>query len=191
MIKNWGAAWAFLALFGLAAFASLREFSVPHNYHHNTADQSDHAAKNEDSTGDKIASALVSVAQFVDFHNGTVSALAGVVVAIFTFILAWKTWGLHVATRGLQDLAAIQSADMKESLRIASVAANAVAEAGKKSADAARLTLISTQRAWLTVKVAIAKDIGIVFDTNGAVLPIRIDIRNIENIPAIKVFWHA
>jgi hypothetical protein len=139
MIKNWGAAWAVLALLGLAAVcARLSEFSIPHSDHYRAADHGAHAAKNEDDASDKIASSLAEIAQFVDAHNGTVSALAGVVVAIFTTILAWKTWGLHVATRGLQDLATVQAADMKESLRIADAAAKATliaAEAAKKSAD--------------------------------------------------------
>jgi hypothetical protein len=62
----------------------------------------------------------------------------------------------------------------------------------RESADVAKQTLIATNRAWLTVDVTLARDHNhIIFDSNGAVLPIRIDMKNVGNAPAVKVSWHA
>jgi hypothetical protein len=65
-------------------------------------------------------------------------------------------------------------------------------KATRDAADAAKRSVIANNRAWLTVDVKLVQgQEGIIFSKDGAVLPIRIDINNVGNAPAIKVSWHA
>jgi hypothetical protein len=71
------------------------------------------------------------------------------------------------------------------------VMAGQLKEMGTQS-ELTRQSIIASQRAWLTAEVTLVKgQEGIIFDKNGAVLPIRIDVKNVGNAPAIKVSWHA
>ncbi|HKO09152.1 MAG TPA: hypothetical protein VJ487_15690 [Alphaproteobacteria bacterium] len=102
-----------------------------------------------------------------------VSAIAAVFIACFSVTLA------RVSKR------------QAEISNRAAGAAEVGAEAARRAADVANTTLIASQRAWLTVEVSIAKGQGLTFDRNGAVLQIRIDMKNIGNAPALKVSWRA
>lgn len=125
MIKSWGAALAFLALLCLVGFALSLDLSAPSYHRQNAANHSGQAFDNHHHTDDYMATAF-AVGKFVDDHNGAVSAVATIFLVIFTFVLASKTSGLHVATRGLQDFARIQAEDMKNSIAQASRAAKAM-----------------------------------------------------------------
>jgi hypothetical protein len=58
--------------------------------------------------------------------------------------------------------------------------------------DLTRTSVIASQRAWLTAEVSLVKgQEQITFSQTGAVLPIRIDMKNVGNSPAIKVSWYA
>jgi hypothetical protein len=96
--------------------------------------------------------AVVKVGKILDDHNGAVTA-------VFTVVLAISTIGLWVATRKLwdagerqlklaTDTSAAQSLDMKESIAAGKIAA----EAASKSADLAEQALIVSQRAIVSVK---------------------------------------
>jgi Na+/proline symporter len=57
----------------------------------------------------------LAIGQFVDAHNGAVNAIAAIVIATFTIVLAVRTGSLFKATAGLESAAPKQSADMAES----------------------------------------------------------------------------
>jgi hypothetical protein len=78
-----------------------------------------------------------------------VSALTSVVIAAFTVALALTTRGLSQATRGLQDFAALQADDMKQSLAIAARAADGT----HRSANVAERTLEQTYAPYLDIAI--------------------------------------
>ncbi len=93
--------------------------------------------------------------QFLDQHNGAISAFSAVFIAIFTVVLAWKTSGLYEATRGLQTFAKIQSEDMKSSIdqaRRAATAMEIAAQSSEGSLEVAKSSLRDTERAFVYLK---------------------------------------
>lgn len=179
MIKNWGAALAFLALLGLVAFASWREISVPHDYRYNTANQSGYAANNKNQATDYIATAR-AVGAFLHDHEGPINAVSSAVIAIFTVVLALTTRGLHLATRGLQDFARIQADDMKESI----AAGNRFADASTESNKISRELFFSEQRPWIDVSIETRG--SVIIHSKGAHIDIWIVPRNLGKTPALK-----
>lgn len=113
------------------------------------------------------------------------SAIAGLIVAAVIAVINFGQWSVYRR----------QARIMMRQLAIARTSANAAkrsADAAKESADFTQKLIVASQRAWLTVEVSLVKgQEQIVFSRDGAVLPIRIDIKNIGNSPAIKVSWPA
>jgi hypothetical protein len=108
-------------------------------------------------------------------------AISSIFIAIFTLTL----W---IATDRLWRISLIHARHTNRSVN----AAQTSADAAKETADFTRKSVISSQRAWLTAEISLVKgQEQIVFSQDGAVLPIRIDIKNIGNSPAIKVSWPA
>ena len=92
----------------------------------------------------------------MDQHNGFISAVSAVFIAIFTVVLAWKTAGLYEATRGLQAFANIQSEEMKTSIEQARRAATAMevaAHSSEGSLEVAKSSLRDTERAFVHLKL--------------------------------------
>ncbi len=85
--------------------------------------------------------AIVSVGRWIETHSDFISAAATVAIAAFTLTLWW-------ATRRLWKVSQEQSRDMKTSLTIAQEAA----DSAKESAQVAKDTLTSTQRAFVFLK---------------------------------------
>ena len=83
---------------------------------------------------------VVPVGRWVERHNGFITALATIAIALFTLVLWW-------ATRKLWKVAQEQSKDMKKSLTIAEEAA----DAAKKGAEVAERALHISEQAYLTV----------------------------------------
>jgi len=84
-------------------------------------------------SGGPLLAVIADIEEFLEAHEKTLIVLSTVAIALFTGTL-WR------ATTGLQDLAASQSADIKQSLRITEESAKAAqtsADATKESADAA------------------------------------------------------
>ena len=85
----------------------------------------------------------LALGQFVDTHNGAVSAVATIVIAVFTVVLAWRTGGLFKETAGLREAAEKQREDMLASIAEAARAATATEgvathmEASAKATNAA------------------------------------------------------
>jgi hypothetical protein len=80
-----------------------------------------------------------------------------------------------------ENAAKIQSADMNSSIAVA-----------KYSADLVKQSIIASQSAWLTVEITLVKgQEGITISETGAMLPIRINMKNVGNVPTIKVSWHG
>jgi hypothetical protein len=113
------------------------------------------------------------------------SAIAGLIVAAVIAVINFGQWSVYRR----------QARIMMRQLAIARTSANAAkrsADAAKESADFTQKLIVASQRAWLTVEASLVKgQEQIVFSRDGAVLPIRIDTKNIGNSPAIKVSWHA
>ena len=64
----------------------------------------------------------------------------------------------------------------------------------RQQLDEMRAGNIASQRAWLKIEsIDVDRDpgLGLIFNNDGAVLPITINIRNVGNSPAIKISWHA
>jgi hypothetical protein len=120
----------------------------------------------------------------VSYAQG-LSAIAGLIVAAVIAVINFGQWSVYRR----------QARIMMRQLAIARTSANAAqrsADAAKLSADLTRVSIIASQRAWLTAEVSLVKgQEQIIFSRDGAVLPIRIDIKNIGNFPAIRVSWHA
>jgi hypothetical protein len=173
VVKNWGAACALVTLVCVAAFAFLLD--LPAQYHRcdNSTNHCGQTAENHNQAADYMAPVLV-VGKFFDDHAGAVGAVSSIFIAVFTIILAMTTRGLHLATRGLQDFAAEQAGDMKQSIAVAR-AANAIN----------RDNLIVAQRAWMTIEVFPAGDFA--YGSHGAMIEIGMKLRNVGKKPAIDV----
>ena len=98
MIKSWGAFWALLGLLAIVAFGLWLDLS------HGCLAGARRCASAHASNGKIDLSPLLKLGQFLEDHNGAVSAVAAIFLAVFTIVLAWKTAGLNAATRGLQSL---------------------------------------------------------------------------------------
>ncbi len=120
-------------------------FGIP-PYSVNEICQSDNKTDCEkESFNGPVLSVLTKSFDFIDGivrrHEPFLIVLSSVAIAIFTGTL-WR------ATTGLQALAVKQAEDMKESLRVANIAA----EAAKESADTARKEFFSAHRPRLIVR---------------------------------------
>src|SRR4051812_13459788 len=62
-----------------------------------------------------LCSAFFKNLTFIDTYHDSINAMSTIFIAAFTIVLAWKTAGLHVATKALQSLAAQQGEDMRRS----------------------------------------------------------------------------
>ncbi len=108
-----------------------------------------------------------------------------VLLVIFNGLLAYVTWLLWKSTRGLEQAAIKQGADMQQSLQIAAEAA----DAAKKSADAAALNskiIASAERPYL----AASGDFDLTFQTGRhptEVSTFAIRLENLGRSPAIIV----
>jgi len=97
-------------------------------------------------------------------------------LVLFTGVLAWKTAGLDAATRGLQISAEEQSRDMKESITVNRVAA----EAAKASADVAAQALAATSRAWIFFP-----GLGFQHEADDTPSLIQFNFKNLGTAPAL------
>jgi hypothetical protein len=154
MIKNKGAAFVVLILviFAIAApWFRWSEFNRGDNRNsHFKAEVTSHYNISDIVTvgGTEIVAFSRRTDKFFRRHNESISAFSSIFLALFTGLLFWKTWGLHQATRGLQDLAASQGDEMKKSIAEAARAASAmegVAD-GIKETAAINKSLIESQR---------------------------------------------
>jgi hypothetical protein len=133
VIKSWGAFWALMALVALAAFGLRLDLSAP--YHRcNGANECGEAPKNENKPTDYMAPSL-AVGHFLDDHNGAVNALAAIVIAFFTVVLALRTGGLFKETAALRAVADQQAINMKESIAVANRSALAAERAARIAED--------------------------------------------------------
>jgi hypothetical protein len=149
VIKSWGAFWALVGLVVIAAFGLWLDLSSPRLHCQNGYYSADHCGQtpeNKNQSADYMAPTL-AVGHFLDDHAGAVNAFASAIIAVFTIVLALTTHGLSRATRGLQDFAAEQSRDMKQSLVIAGRAA----DGAHRSADVAERTLEQTYAPYLDI----------------------------------------
>lgn len=148
MIKNRGAATAFLALLILVGVAAGLDFSAP--YHHcRSANECEQTSNNNYKPLDYMAPVRV-VGSYLD--RETVNAISTFVIAAFTVVLAWRTGGLFKETARLRTIADQQQADLLRSI----IATEALAKAAHESADVARAEFNATHRPHL-----IARDISI------------------------------
>jgi hypothetical protein len=145
MVKSWGAFWALVGLVSLVAFGLWLDLSSPGLHCQYRANHCGHASENKNKSADHV----VAIGRFLDKHAGAVSALTSVVIAAFTVALALTTRGLSQATRGLQDFAAVQADDMKQSLAIAARAA----DGAHTSANVAERTLEQTYAPYLDIAI--------------------------------------
>ena len=120
-----------------------------------------HAAEENPATFGTVVTAYVRCSgRFIDRHDASITALATIIIAAFTFTLWVSNEKMWSAT--------------------------------EKTVELTRQSLIASQRAWLTVEISLIDgQKQIIFGKDGAVLPIRIDMKNIGTAPAIKVSWHA
>ncbi len=105
---------------------------------------------------------LAALEQFLNQHNGAISAVSAALsavsaafIAMFTIVLARKTGGLFEATRGLQDFAKFQSEEMKASIeqaRRSAIATEAAAKSAEGSLEVAKSSLRDTERAFVYLK---------------------------------------
>jgi hypothetical protein len=182
MIKNWGAAWAFLALVFLVVFALWLDVSTSLTRCQNGASHCGNGPNNEST--DYMTTAL-AVGKFLDDHNGAVSAVAAIFIAAFTVVLAQKTSGLHAATRGLQEFSALQADDMKRSI----AQTTRGADAAHRSADAAKEALALSNktaerqlRAYVHIHDVRMSEMNSGFDPN-----IQIVLKNFGQTPAREI----
>jgi hypothetical protein len=147
VIKNWGAAWALAALIGIVGFGVCLDFSAPYHHCNGTRDCGQ-TSKNDHQAADYMAPAL-ALGQIVDTHNGAVSAIATIVIAAFTVVLAWRTGGLFKETAGLREAADKQRADTLELV----AAAKDSADAAKRSAALSERALIDLERPVIAVDI--------------------------------------
>jgi hypothetical protein len=84
----------------------------------------------------------------IGISNDVLLTISTVLLAIFTFVLAIATFLVWHATRGLLEAARVQAVDLKTSLRIGRMSANAARESAKIS----RQTLEVTQRPVMAIE---------------------------------------
>jgi hypothetical protein len=101
--------------------------------------------------------------------------------------VAFFTLWLAIFTMILSAVAVIQ---IKFLVRGEGIAAN-TAQAAKNSADVAKQTLISAQRAWIRIDQIGLGGGGLAIDKNGASVSISFKITNIGNSPALNVSPYA
>jgi hypothetical protein len=103
-------------------------------------------------------------------------------LAYFTAGLFAATIALFNATAGLAFFGWRQSKDMKASIVVAKVAA----DAAKESADVAKDTLVATNRPWISVGISIGSDLT--YDGQGdARVIINFVLKNVGKSPAANV----
>jgi hypothetical protein len=146
MVKNWGAATAFLALVALVGVAAWFDRSAPYERCHGARDCG-HPSKDHHKPTDYMAGPL-AFGQFVDTHNGAVGAIATIMIAAFTILLAIRTGGLFKETSRLRAIAADQQTDFLRSIK----ATESLAEAAHKSAEVARAEFDATHRPHLIIR---------------------------------------
>jgi hypothetical protein len=100
-----------------------------------------HAKQNQTKAGDKKEPHGSTVFGWIS--NFFEVKLTDLLIAIFTVVLAIKTSGLFRETAGLRELAAVQSRDMKASIKAAEKAADA-AMLGARAAIASQLPIVKT-----------------------------------------------
>jgi hypothetical protein len=147
MIKNGGALWALFALIAIAGFGLRLDLAAPYHRHHGP-DQRSQAPKNDNLPADYMAPAL-ALGQFVDAHNGAVNALAAIVIAAFTIVLAVRTGGLFKETAALRAIASQQQTDMLRSV----TATEKLATTGEKSASVAERALVELEAPFLAINI--------------------------------------
>jgi hypothetical protein len=145
VVRNWGALWAFVALLALVGFALRLDLSAPY-HRHQGPNYSAETPKNKDESTDYMATAL-AVGEFLDSHNGAVGAVATIVIAAFTVLLAVRTGSLFKETAGLREAADSQRDDTLQLI----AATKDAADAAKRSADVAERMLVDAERPYLFV----------------------------------------
>jgi hypothetical protein len=151
MVKNWGAAAAFLALLGLVGVATWLDLPAPYHRCHGANDCGQTSKDNHKAT--EYVTGTLALGQFVDTHNGAVSAIATIMIAAFTVVLAIRTGGLFKETAALRAIAEQQQADLLRSIN----ATENLAEAAHDSAEVARAEFNATHRPHLVIR-DVAKD---------------------------------
>jgi hypothetical protein len=146
MVKNWGAATAFLALVALVSVAAWLDVSAPYHHCHG-AGECGQPSKDHHKPTDYMADPL-AFGHFFDRHNGAVGAIATIMIAAFTILLANRTGGLFKETARLRAIAAEQQTDFLRSIR----ATESLAEAAHKSAEVARAAFNATHRPHLILR---------------------------------------
>lgn len=146
MVKNWGAATAFLALVALAGVAAWFDRSTPYERCHGASDCRQ-SSKDHDKPADYVAGAL-ALGQFAETNDGAITAVATILIAAFTIVLAIRTGGLFKETARLRVIAADQQTDFLRSIK----ATESLAEAAHKSAELARAEFNAAHRSHLIVK---------------------------------------
>lgn len=164
----------------------------------------------------RVSDAIGEIIGWIDTHHDLLLALGTITIAAFTGTLWWATIGLrnlaktqssdmqslltaahNTAAASASQVRAIEAQERVMREQTETMASNLgvaqkAAEAAKETADLTRLSIIASQRAWLTVDVSLAKrQERITFSRTGGVLPIMINMKNIGAHPAIKVSWHA
>jgi hypothetical protein len=140
MVKNWGAATAFLALVALVGGAVWFYWPTPYESCYGTSDCRQ-SSKDHDKPADYVAGAL-ALGQFAETHDGAITAVATIFIAAFTIVLAVRTGGLFKETARLRAIANVQQTDFLRSIK----ATERLAEAAHKSAELARDEFNATHR---------------------------------------------
>ena len=128
---------------------------------------------------------VIKVGKILDDHNGAVTA-------VFTIVLAISTIGLWAATRRLwvagerQFRHARASALAQSRATQASLAASVeAAKAATRSAAVAENALIATDRAWISIKAKVTRPLT--FKDDQINLGVDFEIVNVGNAPATDV----
>ncbi len=90
--------------------------------------------------------------------------ITDVLLALFTFWLAWRTGGLFKSTRGLENEARDQHETLRQSVEVArqsGEAAKVAAQAALRSAELASAQFIATHRPRLTVRAVFLLETGL------------------------------
>jgi hypothetical protein len=134
-----------IAILGLAAFSSQSFQDCIHEVQQTDSAQT----KKEEQAGLPISLCLQCTGAFIEAHNGAISALASIVIALFTVTL-WR------ATQGMLDATSGQSVAMEKSIAESARAANAMEQVAVHFADnvtAVRERSAQQMRAYLSVLV--------------------------------------
>jgi hypothetical protein len=146
VVKNWGAATAFLALVALVSVAAWLDVSAP--YHHcRGADECGQPFQDHHKPADYMAGPL-ALGQFAETNDGAITAVATILIAAFTIVLAIRTGGLFKETAGLRAIATEQRAYMLRSI----IATEKLAEAAHRTAALAREEFNATHRPHLNIR---------------------------------------